>query len=175
MTEQRHKYEFQGELFQGPRGGYYINFPFDTGKEFGTRKQIKVKVWFDGHPERKSLLPKGDGTHWISVAYNIRMALAKTDGDLVSVIIEKDDDPRIVLLPEELEWLLDNEPELKTFFQKQSYYTQKFFCEWIIQVKDPDMQVKRINRIFEWLQRHHRGKTVAPFKDESMFNDGMEE
>jgi hypothetical protein len=160
------KYEFQGELFQGPRGGYYINFPYDAGKEFGTKKQIKVKVWFDGHLERKCLLPKGDGTHWISVAYAVRMAIAKTDGDMVSVVIEKDDDPRIVTLPEEFEWLLDNEPELKSIFQKQGYFNQKFFCDWIIQAKDPDIRVHRINRIFEWLQRHHSGKTSTPLPND---------
>ena len=161
------KYQFEGELIHGPRGGYYINFPFDTGKEFGTKKPIRVKVWFDGHPERKSLLPKGDGTHWISIAYNVRMALAKSDEDMVSVVIEKDDEPRIVPLPEEFEWLLDNEPELKLVFQKQSYYSRKFFCDWIIQANNPDVRVIRINRIFEWLQHHRSGKTVAPFKDDT--------
>jgi len=39
------RYEFTGDLYQGPRGGYYIDFPFDVEKEFGTKKQVKVKSY----------------------------------------------------------------------------------------------------------------------------------
>ena len=152
------RYEFTGELFQGPRGGYYIDFPFDVLKEFGTRKQIKVKIWFDGLPERKSILPKGDGTFWLSVSYDIRTTIGKEDGDKVTVIVEPDLEPRTVELPEDLEWLLDNEPEIKEVFQQQSYSNRKFFCNWIQQSSTPDIRVNRINRVFEWLNRHMKSK-----------------
>ena len=173
MSGNNKKYEFEGMLYRGSHGGHYINFPYDTQKEFGTRKPISVKVWFDGHLERKSLLPKGDGTHWISISYEIRKTLGKSDGDMVSVVIEKDDDPRVVPIPEDFEWLLDNEPELKLVFQKQSYYTRKFFCDWITQANNPDVRVSKINRILDWLHLHQSGRKVSPFTND--INPPLEE
>ena len=169
MTAKR--FEFEGDLYIGPRGGYYIDFPYDVQKEFGTRKQVKVKVWYNGQPERKSLLPKGDGTHWLSVAQSVRMAIGKGDGDRVSVVLEQDLDPRTVELPEELEWLLDDDPAMKEVFLRQTYFTQKFFTDWLNQTKDPDTRVNRINRIFEWLRFHKSRRSAKPFKEDETDTD----
>lgn len=162
------RFEFTGELYQGPRGGYYIDFPFDVQKEFGIKKQVRVKVWFDGHPVRKSLLPKGNGTYWLSVSKEVRRATGKSDGDNIEVVVEADREPRTVDLPEDLDWLLDDDPGMKQLFLGQSYYNQRFFTDWLCQTGDPDTRVNRINRIFEWLQRHRTGKNILPFRKEEM-------
>lgn len=159
------QYKFTGELFQGPRGGYYIDFPFDVQAEFGTGKQVKVKIWFDGCCVRKSLLPKGDGRHWLSVSIDIRKAIAKTDGDKVEVVLEADLEPRTVTLPEDFEWLLDDEPDMKRLFLGQSFNTQKFFSDWIDQSHEPDTRVNRINSVFDWLRQRKTGRKVS-FKNE---------
>lgn len=165
MSQQK-RYEFTGELYLGPRSSHYIDFPFDAEEAFGTKKQVKVKVWFDGYPERKSLLPKGGGKHWLTVGGHVCQAIGKGDGDKVAVVVEFDDEPRIVTLPEELEWLLDNEPEIREVFMNQGYSNRKFFCDWIVQAKDPGTRVNRINHIFDWLRRHSTGKKVSPFQSE---------
>ena len=152
------RYEFTGELVRGPQGSCYIIFPYDVLQEFGTRKTVRIKVWFEGVLERKSLLPRGDGTHCVSISYPTRKQLGKTDGDHLHIVIEPDLEPRTVTLPEDFEWLLDNEPDLKEVFMKQSYFNQKFFTDWINQSSSPDIRVNRINRIFEWLMQHKKGK-----------------
>lgn len=159
------RFEFQGELYQGPRGGYYIDFPFDAEKAFDTRRQVKVKIWFDGYLSRKSLLLKGDGSYWLSVSKEVRTAIGKGDGELVNVVLEPDTDPRTVPLPEDLEWLLDNEPEMKERFHSFSYSAQQFFVEYLVGTADPDTRVSRINKLFEYL-RKFRGKKL----DESVFS-----
>jgi hypothetical protein len=162
------RYEFTGELFQGPRGGYYIDFPFDVEKEFGTKKQVKVKIWFDGLQVRKSLLPKGNGNHWLSVSMDIRAAIGKGDGDTVSVTVEPDLEPRTVELPEDMKWLLDNEPDINEVFLRQSFSNRKFFCDWISQSSNPATRVNRINRVFEWLQKHQTGKISGGLNKEEI-------
>ncbi len=152
------RFEFEGDIYLGPRGGYYVDFPFDAEKVFGTKKSIKVKAWINGYFLRKSLLPKGDGSHWLSVSTDIRAAIGKGDGDRVSVVVEQDTEPRTVDLPEDLKWLLDNEPDLMTLFLAQGYYTQKFFSDWICQSKDPDTRVNRINHLFYRLRQQKAGK-----------------
>ncbi|HPT31836.1 MAG TPA: YdeI/OmpD-associated family protein [Prolixibacteraceae bacterium] len=152
------RYEFRGELVKGSTGSFYVLFPYDVLKEFGTKRTIRIKVWFESEPERKSLLPRGDGTHWISISYPVRTRLGLGEGDYLQVVVEQDLDPRTVEIPEDVEWLLDNDPELKTVFLKQSWFNQKFFMDWITQAASPDVRVNRINRTFEWLEMHKKGK-----------------
>lgn len=163
------QYKYEGEIYRGPNGAFYIDFPFDVYTEFGTRKQAPVKVWFDDHYERKSLLPKGGGKHWLTVSSTLRKVIGKSEGDIVAVVVELDTDPRTVDLPEELQWLLDNEPDIKERFLRMGYSNQKFFAEWIVATADPDSRVNRINKLFEYLTRPGRkgdGKKLMEDLDE---------
>lgn len=163
------QYKYESELYRGPNGAYYIDFPFDVFQEFGTRKQAPVKVWFEDFYERKSLLPKGGGKHCLTVSSTVRNAIGKSDGDIITVIVEQDTDPRTVELPEDLHWLLDNEPDMKERFLKMGYSNQKFFVGWISTTSDPDSRVNRINKLFEYLSRPGRkgdGKKLMEDLDE---------
>ena len=140
-------------MYQNKDKLVYIDFPYDAVREFGTAGKIKIKAWIDGQMVRKSLVPKGQGTHWLAVTMDVRMAIGKGDGDTVDIELEADNEPRIVPLPEDLEWLLDNEPDMKALFLKQAYSTQLFFANWIAQTKDPDARVARINHLFYRLRQ----------------------
>jgi hypothetical protein len=77
----------------------YLVVPFDTSKEFGTTSQVRVKGTVDGHPYRSTLLPTGDGGHFLVVKSDIRRAIAKEAGERVEVAMEKDSEPRSVSTP----------------------------------------------------------------------------
>lgn len=68
----------------------YLVIPFDTTKEFGTKSQVRVKGTVDGHPYRSTLLPTGDGGHFLVVKSEIRKAIVKEAGETVNVTIEPD-------------------------------------------------------------------------------------
>jgi len=153
ILDEHKKYRFNGELFRHEDGIYYVVFPYNAQEEFGSTGKIKIKAQIDGQMVRKSLVPKGQGTHWLAVTMDVRMAIGKGDGDTVDIELEADNEPRIVPLPEDLEWLLDNEPDMKALFLKQAYSTQLFFATWIAQTKDPDARVARINHLFYRLRQ----------------------
>lgn len=152
------RFSFSGEMYRTKDKLVYVDFPYDAVTEFGTAGKIKIKAWIDGQFVRKSLLPKGKGVHRLAVTMDVRMTIGKDDGDTISVELEEDLDPRIVALPEELEWLLDNEPEVKAIFTKLSYSTQLYFTKWIMEAKDPDTRVTRINHLFYRLRQMKTGK-----------------
>ena len=54
------KFEYKTILIHGPQRGVFAEFPFESAKEFGTRKAIPVKATFDGKMYRMNLLPHGD-------------------------------------------------------------------------------------------------------------------
>ncbi len=68
-------YEYETILINGPNRGDIAELPFESAKIFGTRKAIRVKATFNGKMYRMSLLPHGNGTHWLHLKKEIRDAI----------------------------------------------------------------------------------------------------
>lgn len=151
------KYEYKTTLINGPQNGIFAEFPYDVYTEFGTRKPVSVKVSFDGYNFEMSLLPRGKGKHWLHVRKQIRLLIGKDEGDTVNIAIEKDDSPRTVVIPDYLQWLLEDEAEMMRTFQKLSVFYKKYWIGTIEETKNEDTKVERIHRFFDFLRKNGSG------------------
>lgn len=145
-------YEFDAEIKkQEDVDGAYIEFPYDVEKEFGVKGQVKVTATFDGVGYRGSLARMGHSCHILGMTKKIRAEIGKQPGDTVHVVIKKDDEPRVVEVPEDFNKLLDANPEANSFFNTLSYTNRKAYVEWITSAKKAETRVKRLEQSVELL------------------------
>ena len=105
-----------------------------------------------------NLMPNGTGGHWLHLKKEIRDAIGKTEGDTVTIELEKNDKPRSIDVPDYLRWLLDDDPVVAKYFEKMPISGKKFWTEYIQEPKNDDAKVQRINRLFEYLHDHYAGE-----------------
>src|SRR3984957_20747195 len=75
------------EKSQNKGGWIYVVWP-ESAKFFGTRGLVKVRGRIEGHPFRASFTAMGGGKHMLPVKAEIREAIGKEVGDVVTVILE---------------------------------------------------------------------------------------
>jgi hypothetical protein len=63
----------------------YAVIPFDSTQEFGSKVRVRVKRTIDGHPFKSTLLPNGEGKHFLVFKKEIRDVIGKVHGEMVTV------------------------------------------------------------------------------------------
>ncbi len=138
-------YEFDAEIKkQHSIDAAFIEFPYDVEKEFGVKGQVKVQATFDGCEYRGSLAKMGHNCHILGMTQKIRAEIGKKPGDTVHVILKKDDEPRIVEIPEDFKQLLEENEQAMSFFDTLSYTNRKEYVQWIASAKKSETHEKRI-------------------------------
>ena len=125
----------------------FLEFPYDVGAEFGTKGRVKVKATFDGIEYRGSLVKMGLKCHIIGIRQEIRSKIGKGPGDKVHVTIEKDDEPRVVEVPPDLQEALDKDPEARAIFDKMSYSHKREYVNAILEAKKPETRKARVEKM----------------------------
>lgn len=151
-------FKYNTILINGANKGVYAEFPFDSRKEFGSRKPVRVLVDFDEKSYSMSLLPNGKGGHWLHVKKEIRTAIGKEEGDTISVSLQIDNSPKTVEIPEYLQWLLEDDEQMAKYFEKMPFSAKNFWVQYVQEPKNDDVKVGRINRLFEVLREQYSGK-----------------
>ena len=82
--------KFSARLQKSPnKGGWtYLVWP-ESVKFFGTRGFVKVSGKIAGHPFRGSFMAMGGGRHMLPVKAELREAIGKDVGDMVTVFLER--------------------------------------------------------------------------------------
>ena len=136
----------------------FVNFPFDTVELFGKKGQVKVKVLLDDKVVyRSSLANMGGDCHRLGLTQAIRKELGKTFGDIVEVKLWEDKEERIVIVPDDVQELLNQNEKAKEFYDKMSYTYKKEYIHWIDDAKKEEIRERRKVKMIEMLLTGKKG------------------
>jgi hypothetical protein len=121
------KYAFKATIQSGVGGGAAVIFPYNVEEEFGTKGIVPVKATFNEVAYTDSLVKCGETSHMLGVLKSIRMQIGRGPGDIVDVVIWKDEEARTVEVPAEFGKLMKEEGLLASF-EKLSYTHRKEYC-----------------------------------------------
>lgn len=146
------KQNFRAVIENAGSGGAYVRIPFDVEKMYG-KKRVPVKVTINGEPYRGTIVRMGEPWHILIVLKEIREKIGKTFGDEVEVILEEDNEPRVVELPMDFRKALDNDPVAKKAYEKLSYTHQREYMRAILDAKHEETRRSRIEKSIEMLKK----------------------
>ena len=145
------KFTARLQRVQGTGTWTYLTVPFRVEEVFGTRSRVAVKGTVEGEQFRGSLMPHGDGKHFLVVNKEIRKAIGKEAGEKVRVRLERDTAPRLVEVPRDFQRALNKHKPARTAFDRLSYSHRKEYVVWIEGAKKAETKNRRIAKAIEKL------------------------
>ena len=127
-----------------------IHVPFDVEEAFGTKARVPVRGTINGFPYRSSIMNMGDG-HIMAVNKELREGAKVKGGDMIDVVMERDDEPRVITPPSDFVKALKANKEAKAFWDKLSYTHQKEHVRAIEEAKKEETRKRRIEKAIEML------------------------
>jgi hypothetical protein len=139
------------ERIQSRLGWTIIRIPFDVGKIWRTRGQLRVKGQINGFAFRTSLFPARGGGHILLVNKRMQKGGDVRQGMAAEFRLEPDLEKRVAVVPAELQRFFKEDAHLRRWFEKLNYSTRNEIGKWIAQVKSPEARVRRAEQMAERL------------------------
>jgi len=138
--------KYKLEKFPGKGGWTFARIPEvmqDGHSPFGW---LKVHVTINGVEIKKyRLMPMGDGHLFLPVRADIRKKIGKKEGDVVHIVLYRDDDP--VEVPEEMLLCLQDEPAALAFFNALPEGEKVSHIKRIYSAKSEEEKVTRLAKM----------------------------
>lgn len=141
FTTAIHKFEKQGEK----TGWTYIEIPADIAQELfpENKKSFRVKGKLDNFSiHNVAVMPMGDGSFIMAINAAMRKGIAKKQGAMLAVQLEKDTS-EIPIHPELLAGL-EEDADAKKYFESLAPSHRLYFSKWISDAKTEPTKIKRL-------------------------------
>jgi hypothetical protein len=139
------------ERIQSRLGWTIIRIPFDVGKRWGTRGQLRVKGEINGFAFRTSLFPARGGGHILLVNKAMQKGGDVRQGNSAQFHLEPDLAERVAVVPAELKRFFKEDAALREWYEVLNFSTRSEIGKWILQVKSPQARQRRAEQMAERL------------------------
>ncbi|HVX24562.1 MAG TPA: YdeI/OmpD-associated family protein [Candidatus Saccharimonadales bacterium] len=142
---------FTGVITDAGGNNHFIPFPYDLKETYGVGNLVPFKATFDGRVEyRGSLAKMGRPEAMVMLRSDVFADIGKQAGDTVEVVVELDDKPREVIVPEDAKAALKS-ADLLEYFEGLAYTHRKEYVRWVEEAKKPETRANRIQKMCEML------------------------
>ena len=128
-----------------------ITPPVDVPEFFGTRARVPVRGTINGFPFRSSLMPMG-GCHRMPVNQTLRDGAGVQPGDIVDVVMERDEEQRTVEAPAVLKKELAKNKTAQANWEKLSFPHKKEMALAVAGAKREETRTRRLGKIMQILK-----------------------
>ena len=139
------------ERIQSRLGWTIIRIPFDVGKVWGTRGQLRVKGEINGFAFRNSLFPARGGGHILLVNKAMQRGADVRQGMAAQFRLAPDLAERVAIIPAEFKRFLKEDAVLRKWYDALNFSTRSEIGKWIVQVKSPEARQRRAEQMAERL------------------------
>ena len=142
--------QFQTKVELGGKTATGMEVPAEIVAELDSGKRPAVRVAISGHTYRSTVASMG-GRFMIPLSAEHRAAAGVTAGDVVTVELTLDTEPRTVEVPEDLGAALNAAPEARRAFDELSYSLQRRHVLSVTDAKTPETRRRRVARTIDSL------------------------
>ena len=128
-----------------------ITPPVDVPEFYGTRGRVPVRGTINGFPYRSSLSPCA-GRHMMQVNKLLLAGAGAQPGDIVDVVMDRDDEERTVEAPPLLKKALVKSKTAQANWQKLSFTHKKEMALAILGAKQEETRARRLEKLVEVLK-----------------------
>ena len=124
-----------------------ITIPFDVEKVFGG-KRVPVKVSINGADYRSTIFRMG-GKYLLAIPKRFREAANVKGGEMITVEMQRDDELRVIIPPEDFARAMEANSRAKRAWEKLSYTHQREYVMAIEDAKKAETRARRIAKAIE--------------------------
>src|SRR6202047_5256450 len=139
------------ERIQSRLGWTIIRIPFDVGKVWETRRQLRVRGEINGFAFRTSLFPARGGGHILLVNKRMQKGGDVRQGMSAQFRLQPDLEERVAIVPVELKRFFKEDALLRKWFEALNYSARSEIGKWITQVKSQEARGRRAEQMAERL------------------------
>ena len=125
--------------------------PVDVQTFFGARARVPIRGTINGYPYRSSLSPCGT-RHMMPVNKILREGAGVRPGDMVDVVMERDEEERTVEAPPPLAKALAKSEAAQASWEKLSFTHKKEMALAITGAKQEETRTRRLAKIMQILK-----------------------
>ena len=119
------RFTFSAVLLPARGGGSLVELPPKVTDALGPPARQRVRGTVNGVAYRSNIGPIGGGRTCLGIHKAVRTEAGAAVGDLVHVVIEPDEVPRVVVVPDALAAALAADPAAQAAFDRLSFTNRK--------------------------------------------------
>lgn len=141
-------------VFKTPAGAWhFIDIPFDVRAVFGQRVNVRVMGTANGVEFASTLFSRANGEpHLLFLNGKVRKKAGLVAGDTVAISLEPDLRPREIIVPEDLELMLEEEG-LRDTFGGLTKGRRKYLVDLVEGAKHVETRIRRLSKCVELIRK----------------------